>query len=735
MMTSLNVANAKILVVDDQEANVKLLEYMLSAAGYTSVTSTMDPRKVADLHKEKRYDVILLDLNMPHMNGFQVMEALKQVETEGYLSVLVLTADPSHKLQALQAGAKDFISKPFDQIEVLTRIRNMLEIRLLYKDLRAHNAMLEVKVEERTSDLRAAKEKVEYLSHFDHLTGLPNRILLRDRIRRAQEKAVRSGGVVGFFAIGLSKLSSIRGSLGIQAEYDLLVEMANRMMAWVHPEDTIARFGDESFAAVIAKSHPKELGTVASQIVTLLNEPVIFEGQDLHVEACVGIAIFPDDGDDFDFLAQAAEIAMQRAGMSKTQRYQFYTPELNKNASERFKLENSLHKALERNELLLHYQPQVDLGSGKVIGLEALIRWQHPELGLIPPARFIALAEETGLILPIGEWVLHEACRQNKEWQDAGLPAVPVAVNLSAKQFSVDLIGKIQAALDKTGLAPQYLELELTESLSMDDPEITIEILRRLKGMGVCLSIDDFGTGYSNLNYLKRFPVDKLKLDRSFVQDLISDPDGLAISKAVIAMAHSLRLKVIAEGVETEGQLVLLAQNDCDEMQGYLFSRPIDVSACANLLREKRSLSVTKLPHRPHPRTLLFVDDEVNMTAAIKRILRNKGFNVIVTNKASEAFEILATTQVGVIVCDQRMPGMIGTEFLSRVKNMYPPVIRIVLSGYTDLQTVTDAVNHGAIFKFLTKPWEEEELLNALDDAFREYEKNSSSSPANSASG
>jgi CheY-like chemotaxis protein len=283
----------------------------------------------------------------------------------------------------------------------------------------------------------------------------------------------------------------------------------------------------------------------------------------------------------------------------------------------------------------------------------------------------------------------------------------------------VDTVGGILA---ETGLEPRLLELELTESASMEDPKRTFDILRKLKDMGVRLAIDDFGTGYSNLNYLKRFPVDRLKLDQSFVRELTSDPDDLAIARAVIAMAHGLRLDVIAEGVETDGQLALLAQYGCNEIQGCLFGHPGPPAECAHLLREERSLALDKLLPQPYQRTLLYVDDEVNLLSAVRRAMRHSGFRVLVATRADEAFETLATTEVGVIVCDQRMRGMSGAEFLARVKQMYPHAVRIVLSGYTDLQSVTDAVNHGAIFKFLTKPWIDEELTGAVRDAFVEFE-------------
>jgi PAS domain S-box-containing protein/diguanylate cyclase (GGDEF)-like protein len=572
------------------------------------------------------------------------------------------------------------------------------------------------------TELRIAEEKVQYLSNFDIFTGLPNRILLRDRVKLIQEKIVAGKHVMGFLLIHFARLPLIRESLGAKFEQALLLQITSRLKEWANTDDSVGRFGDISFVVIAVRQEPKDLSAAVRQILSMLDEPFLFEQQELQLEASIGVTIFPNDGEDFDTLAQGAQAAMHRALTSKTERYEFYRPELNRGASERFKLESALRRALDRNELLLYYQPQVDLKTGKVIGLEALLRWQHPEFGFILPGRFIGLAEETGLILPIGEWVLRKACEQNRAWQGMGLPKVPVAVNLSAKQFSNDIPSKVREILAETGLDPKLLELELTESVSMEDPENTIQILRTLKEMGIGLSIDDFGTGYSNLNYLKRFPVDKLKLDQSFVRDLISDPDDLSISRAVIAMAHSLRLRVIAEGVETEGQLALLMQNDCDEMQGYLFSKPLDAAACARLLQDGRSLALDKLVHQPYERTLLFVDDELNMGAAIRRILRNKGYKVFTTNSASEAFEILAMNKVGVVICDQRMSGISGTEFLSRVKHMYPAVVRIVLSGYTDLQAVTDAVNHGAIFKFLTKPWEDDELLVALADAFREYE-------------
>jgi PAS domain S-box-containing protein/diguanylate cyclase (GGDEF)-like protein len=571
------------------------------------------------------------------------------------------------------------------------------------------------------TELRGAEERLRYVSNFDTLTGLPNRILMRDRVRQLQEKVVASRQVLGYLLLKPERLGLIGESLGIEAEQAMLVQIAARLGQWSSGDTSVARVGEHAFA-LVAVGSAVEMSTLARQVLAAMAMPFAYQEQELHLDPCIGIALFPNDGDDFDSIAQGAEAAMRRAQSSKAERYEFYRPELNQGAHERFKFESALRHALERNEFLLHYQPQVSLASGAIIGVEALVRWQHPELGLIAPGRFIGLAEETGLILPIGEWVLRRACEQSCAWQREGLPAVPVSVNLSARQFSENIVATVGRILSETGLEPQLLELELTESASMEDPKKSFEILRQLKDMGVQLAIDDFGTGYSNLNYLKRFPVDKLKLDQSFVKDITADPDDLSIARAVIAMAHGLRLTVIAEGVETPGQLALLAENGCDEMQGYFFSRPVDADDCARMLRDGKSLALAGLRREPYQRTLLYVDDEVNLLSAIKRAMRHKGYRVLTAASAAAAFEILATVEVGVIVCDQRMRGMSGTEFLSRVKYMYPQVTRMILSGYTELQSVTDAVNHGAIFKFLTKPWNEEDLAQAVRDGFDAFE-------------
>jgi len=381
-----------------------------------------------------------------------------------------------------------------------------------------------------------------------------------------------------------------------------------------------------------------------------------------------------------------------------------------------------LRQALEREEFVLYYQPQLDLCSGRIIGVEALIRWNHPELGQVAPAQFIPLAEQSGLIVPIGAWVLRSACRQCRQWQEQGFESVRMSVNLSARQFAqADLVEYIAAVLKETGLDAQWLEIELTESMVMGDVEQSVGILHRLHRLGLRLSIDDFGTGYSSLAYLKRFPIDQLKVDQSFVRGIVGGCDAVII-KATIAMAHSLGLGVIAEGVETEVQAEFLKQNMCDEIQGYLFSAPVEADVLGAMLQQRKRLPAHLLRYAERKRTLLLVDDEPNVLHSLTRLFRSKHVDILKAGSGQEGLDILASRPVDVIVSDQRMPNMTGVEFFRIVKVRHPDTIRIVLSGYTELRSVTEAVNEGAIYKFLTKPWEDVSLRAHIEDAFRRRE-------------
>jgi PAS domain S-box-containing protein/diguanylate cyclase (GGDEF)-like protein len=436
-----------------------------------------------------------------------------------------------------------------------------------------------------TTELRGAEARLRYVSNFDTLTGLPNRLLLRDRLRQMQARAAATGQVLGFMLLRFVRMPLIRETLGPNAD-QVLVQQAGARMREIGSGDAVARFSDGSFVLVALRPDSEALAAAARRLLAALGAPYVYGSEELHMDPCVGIAVYPNDGADYEALVQIAEAAQRQAADGVIQRYAFYRPELNRGANDRFRMETELRRAVDRNELVLHYQPQVELASGAIVGAEALLRWNHPERGMVAPGTFIALAEESGLILPIGTWVLMTACAQIRDWQEAGLPVVPVSVNLSVYQFSDEIVGTLKFILDAYGVDPALLELELTESASMADAGKSYELLAQLKAMGIRLAIDDFGTGYSNLNYLKRFPVDKLKLDKSFVDDILCDGDDRAISRAVIAMAHGLRLTVVAEGVETAGQLAMLAEMGCDLIQGYYYSKAVAPEAFARMLTE-----------------------------------------------------------------------------------------------------------------------------------------------------
>jgi diguanylate cyclase (GGDEF)-like protein/PAS domain S-box-containing protein len=439
------------------------------------------------------------------------------------------------------------------------------------------------------SKLKADAEHIEFLAHYDPLTQLPNRLLLKDRVAQALAVRQRHGGKLAVLFLDLDRFKVINDSLGHAVGDALLVGVANRLLESVRETDTVSRLGGDEFVVLLSEIHSgDEAAQVGQKILRLMQEVFQVGEHQLAVTPSIGIALAPDDGEEFDALLKNADAAMYTAKQGGRNSYAFFTPSMNAGALERLSMESSLRRALERQEFQLHYQPKVDVDSGRIRGLEALLRWQHPDLGWVPPSRFIPLAEETGQIAAIGHWVLHAACRQNRLWQDQGLLAVPVAVNLSALQFRQrQLKDLVLDALKGSGLEAGFLELELTESMLMEDAAGAAAMLAELRRVGVGLSIDDFGTGYSSLSYLKRLPINALKIDQSFVRDIAGDADDAAIVSAVISMAHDLHLNVIAEGVETLEQLRFLRAHQCNEAQGFLFSRPLPADETAALLARR----------------------------------------------------------------------------------------------------------------------------------------------------
>jgi diguanylate cyclase (GGDEF)-like protein/PAS domain S-box-containing protein len=435
------------------------------------------------------------------------------------------------------------------------------------------------------------KERLNYLAHYDPLTAMPNRSLFMERLGRAIAGAARTASCAGVIYLDLDRFKVVNDTLGHDAGDSLLRLVADRLRACVRETDTVSRLGGDEWAVLIENAAAQELPAIAGKILNALAQPLEVATHEVFPTASIGVSVFPDDGTDGHTLLKHAEVAMYRAKHDGRNSYQFFDRAMTEQAHERLRLESSLRRALERDEFVLHYQPQIDIAGGEVIGVEALLRWQHPKRGLVPPLEFIPLLEDTGLITEVGNWVITTACRQAAAWHASGLHRQPIAVNLSAKQLQrQDIADVVRSSMEQAGLDPSSgpLELELTESLLMEDVQTTIAKLQQLNQLGVSLSIDDFGTGYSSLAYLKRFPIRTLKIDRAFVRDIARDPDDEAIVSAVIAMAHNLKLSVIAEGVETEEQLDFLRRHGCDAMQGFLVSEPLPAESLAELLAHRR---------------------------------------------------------------------------------------------------------------------------------------------------
>jgi diguanylate cyclase (GGDEF)-like protein/PAS domain S-box-containing protein len=461
----------------------------------------------------------------------------------------------------------------------------LLSLRAV-RDASGNVALHEGTVED-ISDRKVAQERVQYLAYYDALTGLPNRTLLQDRLSKALASAHRQNDKVALLFLDLDRFKNINDSLGHSVGDLLLKDVAERLKRTAREQDTVARLGGDEFLIVVTDVNSiPDAAVTAERFMDAMTPEFVIQGHPLSISCSLGISIFPEHGADGETLIKNADAAMYCAKDYGRDNFRFFTEDMNAQVVERLTLENSLRMALDNQELFLVYQPQMDIGTGRITGLEALLRWQHPELGLVPPDKFIRIAENSGLITPIGEWVLRTACSQARRWQDEGLPPLPVAVNVSAVQFRQqgfrELIGRV---LSKTGLGCQYLELELTESLLLSNADMTSSVLRELKDMGLKLAIDDFGTGYSSLSYLKQFPFSKLKIDRSFIRDVAVNSDDAAITTAIISMAKSLSLKVIAEGVENEAQMSFLRALRCDEIQGYYFSKPLTVDEVSAKLR------------------------------------------------------------------------------------------------------------------------------------------------------
>jgi diguanylate cyclase len=543
------------------------------------------------LSERAPYSVAFIDMRMPPgWDGLETIERLWAVDPD--IQVVICSAYSDHDWHELVArlGRSDkllILKKPFERIEVLQCAHALSAKWRNEHALRVHIGSLEKDVTDRTQGLEVANKQLRHMATHDSLTSLPNRVLLDDRVSQAIVHAERAGEGFALCVLDLDRFKLINDSLGHRAGDELLKQVARRLTAAVRSVDTVARLGGDEFVLIIQQVRSRqETEQLARKVIESLQAPVHVDQIELHTSASLGIAFYPHDGTTIETLYAHADAAMycckQRGGAG----VECFTPTMNLATEERVRFEADLHRALKLQQFELHYQPKYDNSSKRIHSVEALIRWRHPERGLIPPDQFIPLAEESGLIVPIGEWVLREACRQLREWQDQGLPRMRVAVNISALQFRrLDLVDTVARALQDGGVEAKYLEIELTETAVMSDPEESVAILERLSRMGVIVSVDDFGTGYSSMSYLRRFPIDKLKIDRSFITNIMTSADDASIVQAIISLAHSLRLKVVAEGIENADQVSFLQKLGCDQYQGFFFSKPVDAVEFERLLR------------------------------------------------------------------------------------------------------------------------------------------------------
>ena len=700
------MTHSRILVVDDNPVNLGVLVDNLEVHGY-EVLVALGGNEALDRVRFAKPDLVLLDVMMPDMDGFETCRRLKAQADSRDIPVIFMTAltDVDSKVKAFAAGGVDYVSKPFQIEELMARVRTHLSLRRTQLELLAQKSDLEVEVAARHAaedslrdselrhrrlfetaadgilvldcdantiydlnarcgqmlglgpdeargrylediaafrdmggkaivealrtsgqmkwdewswqrpdgstvsvevlgttyraghrllaqctfrDIRARKEaeaRVRYLALHDALTGLPNRTLLMDRLNQSIAAARRDGSQIGLLLLDLDHFKHINDSLGHFIGDALLEEVARRLRGVLRESDTPARLGGDEFVVAARLEKPGDAEILAQRILDAF-KPVAKVGRhDLHIGSSIGIALYPGDGDNPAALLQAADTAMYQAKKKGRGGYRLFTHDLSIAAERWHTLSNDLHGACERGEFTLHYQPQVAADNSEITGFETLLRWNHPTQGLVQPGLFIPLLEEHGKMVEVGRWVLSQACRQNAAWQAQGLPKVRVAVNLSAQQFyRGDIVHAVRDALDESGLAPEWLELELTESLTLDDTETTMRIMRELKGLGVKLSLDDFGTGWSSLGYLKRFPLDRIKIDRSFVRDIVSDHSTAAIVHSILDLARSLELDCVAEGVETTEQLERLREERCPGIQGFLFSQAVEARAVPQML-------------------------------------------------------------------------------------------------------------------------------------------------------
>jgi len=567
-LTGSKKAQPAILIIDDDEQVRNLLREILRNGHDCAVAGSAEDALA--LLKSESFALVISDINMGGISGLELIPLVLEQTPETVVVMISGQQTIDYAIESMRAGAFDYITKPLDIRQVQAAVRRALSHHDLLREKRRYENHLEDLVKERTAE-------VEHLAYYDRLTDLPNRNLFADRCAQALATAQRNQHLAGVLLISLDRIKKINDTLGHGAGDVVLTEAAARLRQCVGEGDTVARIDGDEFALLLTQVDEAEnLADVSLSITEAFKTSFQLGRQEVYVTVSIGISIFPLNGDDSSTILKNAGAALHRAKQQGGDNYQFYAAEMNAQALKRLALETSLRRAIENEEFVVHYQPVVNLSSGEIVGAEALVRWLHPEFGLLPPAKFIGLAEDTGMIVDIGDLVMRTACAQTRAWQDSGFGPLRIAVNISARHFQqANFLDRMVQTLSDTRLDPVCLELELIETSIVENPDTAAELLTRIRKLGARVAIDDFGTGYSSLSYLKRLPVDTVKLDRSFVTGATSDPNDAALVMAIITLAHNLKLKVIAEGIETEEQLNFLRLLRCDEAQGYLFSKPV----------------------------------------------------------------------------------------------------------------------------------------------------------------
>ena len=587
---------------------------------------------------------------------------------------------------------------------------------MLYEEIQQRAAMLEIEVAER----RRAQEELAYRMTHDQTTGLPRLVLIEEYLQAAMLGASAPERRIIVLYADIDRFHIINETRGRTIGDHVLRTVAQRLSTMIGARGSIAHVAGDEFAAVlIDTTDTHDQLQVAEAMRVLIEEPVEHGRELIFITCSIGVSCYPDNGVTPQELLREAEAAMLRAKREGRNTVSAFSNEQKQDLEEKRSLGMQLRDAIAKNQLSLRYQPQINGQNWQITGFEALVRWHHPERGLLEPSRFIPVAEELGLIVEIGSFVIETACQQIRDWRDACISDYIVAGNVAALQLQrPNFVDVVRTALARFRIPPGFIELEITETVMTHSTEKVVSTMRALKLLGVRISLDDFGTGYSSLNYLRNFPTDQLKIDQAFVRDITTDASSAGICRAIISLGHQLGMSVLAEGVETAAQVGYLLRNECDAFQGFYFSPPVNAAKALEILSQRYMTQEEFLqPQDDH--ALLLVDDEENILRALTRALRREGYRILTATSAQDAFEILAKNDVQVIISDQRMPGISGTEFLSKVKEMHPDTVRIVLSGYTDLSVVTDAINRGAIYKFLTKPWNDEDLRAQIREAFR----------------